>query len=85
MSPRAHLDAVVKRNIPSPLWESKPRTPDRPARSLFAILTKLSRFLLTIIPNTILNVSQMTADHGTFPRYYCLHSVIISHSHLFTK
>jgi hypothetical protein len=27
VSPRAVLDAVVKRKIPSPRWESKPRTP----------------------------------------------------------
>jgi hypothetical protein len=27
MSPRVVLDAVVKRKIPSPLQESKPRTP----------------------------------------------------------
>jgi hypothetical protein len=27
VGPRAVLDAVVKRRIPSPLWESNPRTP----------------------------------------------------------
>jgi iron-sulfur cluster repair protein YtfE (RIC family) len=27
MGPRAVLDAVVKRKIPSPRWESNPRTP----------------------------------------------------------
>jgi hypothetical protein len=27
VGPRAVLDAVVKRKIPSPRWESKPRTP----------------------------------------------------------
>jgi hypothetical protein len=33
VGPRAVLDAVVKRKIPSPRRESNPRTPDRPARS----------------------------------------------------
>jgi hypothetical protein len=33
VGPRAVLDAVMKRKIPSPHGESKPRTPDRPARS----------------------------------------------------
>jgi hypothetical protein len=32
VGPRAVLDAVVKRNIPSPLRESNPGTPDRPVR-----------------------------------------------------
>jgi hypothetical protein len=41
--PRAVLDVVVKRKIPSPRRESNPRTPDRPARSLVPIPTELSR------------------------------------------
>jgi hypothetical protein len=31
--PRAVLDAVVKRKIRSPRWESNPKNPDRPVRS----------------------------------------------------
>jgi hypothetical protein len=44
VGPRAVLDAVVKRTIPSSRRESNPTT-DRPARSLVAIPTKLSRLL----------------------------------------
>jgi hypothetical protein len=40
VGPRAVLDAVVKRKIPSPRRESNPRTPDRLARSL--VLYRLS-------------------------------------------
>jgi hypothetical protein len=39
----ADLDMVVKKNIPSPRRESNPKTPERPARSLVAIPTELSR------------------------------------------
>jgi hypothetical protein len=39
VGPIIGLDAVAKREIPSPRWESNP---DRPARSLVAIPTELS-------------------------------------------
>jgi hypothetical protein len=48
VGPRADLDAVVKRKIPIPHRESNPRTPYRPARSLIAIPTELSRLLVNI-------------------------------------
>jgi hypothetical protein len=41
VGPGAILNAVVKRKIPSPFRESKP---NRPARSLVALPTKLSLF-----------------------------------------
>jgi len=41
VGPRAGLDAVEKREIPSPCRELNP---DRPARSLVSILTELPRF-----------------------------------------
>jgi hypothetical protein len=40
VGPRAVLNAVVERKIPSPRLESNPRTPDRPARS--PVLYRLS-------------------------------------------
>jgi hypothetical protein len=45
VGPRAGLDAVVKRKIPNPRWKSNPRITDRPARSLVAMPTELSRLL----------------------------------------
>jgi hypothetical protein len=42
VGPRAFLDAVVKRKIPSPCRESNR---SRPARSPLTILTELSRLL----------------------------------------
>jgi hypothetical protein len=43
VGPRAGLNAVAKRKIPSPCGESNS---DRPVRSLVTILTELSRFLM---------------------------------------
>jgi hypothetical protein len=52
VGPRAVLDAMVKRKIPSPRRESPgSRNPDRPARGLVAIPTGLSR--LYIRPETL--------------------------------
>jgi hypothetical protein len=46
VGPRAGLDTVSKRKIPSPHWESNP---DHPACSLVAILTELSQLLLFLM------------------------------------
>jgi hypothetical protein len=43
VGPRAVLDAVVKRKIPSPSARNLTLEPDRPARSLVATPTELSR------------------------------------------
>jgi hypothetical protein len=48
VGPRADLDAVVKRKIPSSRRESNPKNPDRAARSLVAISTELSRLCYLI-------------------------------------
>jgi hypothetical protein len=49
VGPRAVLDAVVKRKMPSPPPPAglEPKNPDRPARSLVAIPTELSRLFGT--------------------------------------
>jgi hypothetical protein len=52
VGPRAVLDAVVKRIIPSPLRESNPRTPSSPQPN--AIPTELSR--LSTQPGTHINL-----------------------------
>jgi hypothetical protein len=43
VGPRAVLNTLVKRKVPSPRRESKTDRPDRPARSLVAIPTEVSR------------------------------------------
>jgi hypothetical protein len=45
VGPRASLDAVAKRKIPSLHWKSNPNRPNHPAHILVAILTELSWIL----------------------------------------
>jgi hypothetical protein len=49
MGPRVVLDAMVKRKIPSPCWDSKPCNLDR---SLVTILTELPWPLICVIIET---------------------------------
>jgi hypothetical protein len=65
VGPRAVLDAVVKRKVPSPPPPGiEPQNPDRPARSLVAIPTELSRlstqYFLFLILTDILKIRHWT-------------------------
>jgi hypothetical protein len=53
VGPRDVLEAVVKRKIPSPRRESNSRNSDRPARSLVAVPTELSRLLNCVVRRNI--------------------------------
>jgi hypothetical protein len=61
MGPRAGLDAVVKRRIPSPCRELNP---DRPGRSLVSIPTELSRLLIVFVFNLFNDAFSTAWSHG---------------------
>jgi hypothetical protein len=49
VGPRAGLYTVSKKKIPNTRRESNPYRPDRPARSLVAIPTELSRLFFAVL------------------------------------
>jgi hypothetical protein len=65
VGPRAVLDAVVKRKIPSPRREWNPKNPDRPARS--PALYRLSyhgSFPLRRVKSKVVPVLFLTEHHA---------------------